>query len=184
SPSAGDPARRLALAAAEVRAPGRAGEEPSRTAGSAAEVEHERPAGDPGTLRQLPDLAGPHEALLPHVIAGRVGGGAGPLQSRSVEHTIRRGHGRLVKPITIIRSTFSGMAETRRLMPALLLGAAGLVGLLGGIAATVGLSTAGWITGLACGAGVVGAVCLALHRNPGERLGPAGWCTLARALAA
>jgi phosphatidylglycerophosphate synthase len=69
-------------------------------------------------------------------------------------------------------------------MPPLLLGAAGLVGLLGSLAATVGLSAAGWVAGLACGAAVIGAVGVALHRHRGARLGPAGWCTLARALAA
>ena len=81
-------------------------------------------------------------------------------------------------------STFSGMAETRRLVAPLLLSAAGLGALLAGIAVTVGLSAAGWITGAVCGGGVIAAVGLAMHRHDGERLGPAGWCTIARALAA
>jgi phosphatidylglycerophosphate synthase len=74
------------------------------------------------------------------------------------------------------------MAETRRPFASLLQAAAGLVAMLLGIAATVGLSPAGWIVGAVCGAAVICGVGLALHRHPGERLGPAGRCTLARGL--
>ncbi|HET6847868.1 MAG TPA: CDP-alcohol phosphatidyltransferase family protein [Gaiellales bacterium] len=62
--------------------------------------------------------------------------------------------------------------------------AAGLLILLTGIWATVGLSAAGWIAGAVCGVAVIVAVAAALRRHRGERLGPAGWCTLARGLAA
>ena len=61
---------------------------------------------------------------------------------------------------------------------------AGLVGqvlLLAALAATVGLGAAGWVVGAVCGAFLDGALARGLHRNRSERLGPAGWVTLARA---
>jgi phosphatidylglycerophosphate synthase len=60
----------------------------------------------------------------------------------------------------------------------------GLVGqvlLLTAIAVTVGLGPAGWIAGLASAALVDGTLARRLIRDPTERLGPAGWVTLARA---
>ena len=71
-----------------------------------------------------------------------------------------------------------------RLRPVLTGPVAGLMGqalLLGALAATVGLGAAGWIVGIACSAGLDVVLALGLFRNRSERLGPAGWVTLARA---
>ena len=60
----------------------------------------------------------------------------------------------------------------------------GLVGqvlLLTALAATVGLGPAGWSVGLASAVLVDAALAHGLIRGPTERLGPAGWVTLARA---
>jgi phosphatidylglycerophosphate synthase/hypothetical membrane protein len=60
----------------------------------------------------------------------------------------------------------------------------GLVGqvlLLTALAATVGLGRAGWVAGLASAVLVDATLAHGLIRNPTERLGPAGWVTLARA---
>src|SRR5690349_9620094 len=60
----------------------------------------------------------------------------------------------------------------------------GLVGqvlLLTALAATVGLGPAGWPAGLASAALVDATLAHGLIRDPAERLGPAGWVTLARA---
>jgi phosphatidylglycerophosphate synthase len=60
----------------------------------------------------------------------------------------------------------------------------GLVGqvlLLTALTATVGLGPAGWVAGLASAALVDVTLAHGLIRNPAERLGPAGWVTLARA---
>jgi phosphatidylglycerophosphate synthase len=60
----------------------------------------------------------------------------------------------------------------------------GLVGqvlLLTALAATVGLGPAGWAAGLASAALVDATLAHGLIRDPAERLGPAGWVTLARA---
>jgi len=60
----------------------------------------------------------------------------------------------------------------------------GLVGqvlLLTALTATVGLGPAGWVAGLASAALVDVTLAHGLVRDPAERLGPAGWVTLARA---
>jgi len=60
----------------------------------------------------------------------------------------------------------------------------GLVGqvlLLTALTATVGLGPAGWMAGLASAALVDVTLAHGLVRDPAERLGPAGWVTLARA---
>jgi phosphatidylglycerophosphate synthase len=60
----------------------------------------------------------------------------------------------------------------------------GLVGqvlLLTALTATVGLGPAGWVAGLASAALVDVTLAHGLIRHPAERLGPAGWVTLARA---
>ena len=60
----------------------------------------------------------------------------------------------------------------------------GLVGqvlLLTALTATVGLGPAGWVAGLASAALVDVTLAHGLIRDPAERLGPAGWITLARA---
>jgi len=60
----------------------------------------------------------------------------------------------------------------------------GLVGqvlLLTALTATVGLGPAGWVAGLASAALVDVTLAHGLIRDPAERLGPAGWTTLARA---
>src|SRR5690349_17182591 len=60
----------------------------------------------------------------------------------------------------------------------------GLVGqvlLLTALTATVGLGPAGWVAGLATAALVDVTLAHGLVRDPAERLGPAGWVTLARA---
>ena len=49
------------------------------------------------------------------------------------------------------------------------------------LAGTVGLGAAGWLVGAACGVTLDAALALGLFRNRSERLGPAGWITLARA---
>jgi len=53
--------------------------------------------------------------------------------------------------------------------------------LLTALAGTVGLDAAGWIVGAACGLLLDGALARSLLRDRSERLGPAGWVTLARA---
>ena len=77
------------------------------------------------------------------------------------------------------------MLEWRRTLPTVRGGpAAGLaaqVALLAVLAETIGLGTAGWAAGLASGLVVDAALALALRRDPSQRLGPAGWVTLARA---
>src|SRR5205814_700722 len=53
--------------------------------------------------------------------------------------------------------------------------------LLTTLAATVGLGRAGWVVGATCGVIVDAALARSLLRDRSERLGPAGWVTLARA---
>jgi phosphatidylglycerophosphate synthase len=53
--------------------------------------------------------------------------------------------------------------------------------LLSVLAEAPGLSTAGLITGLACAVTMAAALARGLARDPGARLGPASWVTLARA---
>jgi phosphatidylglycerophosphate synthase len=59
-----------------------------------------------------------------------------------------------------------------------------LVALLAVLARVVGLGTAGWVVGLACGAGLTVTLSLALARHHRERLGPADRVTLTRAVLA
>ncbi len=73
------------------------------------------------------------------------------------------------------------MAEARRLLEPVLAGMAALALVLAGSAATVDIGAAGWLAGAACGAALIAAVVLALHRDREQRLGPAGWLTLIRA---
>ncbi|MDX6553685.1 MAG: hypothetical protein QOH74_2173 [Gaiellales bacterium] len=60
-------------------------------------------------------------------------------------------------------------------------GLAGQVLLLAALAGTVGLGVAGWVVGAACAVVVDTALARGLFRHRSERLGPAGWVTLARA---
>jgi phosphatidylglycerophosphate synthase len=52
--------------------------------------------------------------------------------------------------------------------------------LLAVLAATAGLGAAGWVIGVACAATIAALLARGLARNPGDRLGPASWVTLAR----
>ena len=61
------------------------------------------------------------------------------------------------------------------------IGLAAQVLLLAALAATVGLGLAGWLVGLACGVAMDAALAFGLLRDRSERIGPAGWVTLARA---
>ena len=49
------------------------------------------------------------------------------------------------------------------------------------LAETAGLGTAGWTVGIACAVTIAAALAHGLARDPGERLAPASWVTLARA---
>ncbi|HYI18697.1 MAG TPA: CDP-alcohol phosphatidyltransferase family protein, partial [Solirubrobacteraceae bacterium] len=53
--------------------------------------------------------------------------------------------------------------------------------LLAVLAWTAGLGAAGWVVGIACAVTIAAALALGLARDPGQRLGPASWVTLARA---
>ena len=53
--------------------------------------------------------------------------------------------------------------------------------LLAALAATAGLGAAGWVVGVACAVTIAAALVRGLARDPGHRLGPASWVTLARA---
>jgi phosphatidylglycerophosphate synthase len=53
--------------------------------------------------------------------------------------------------------------------------------LLAILAATTGLGAAGWIVGVTCAVTIAAALMRVLVRDPGARLGPASWVTLARA---
>jgi phosphatidylglycerophosphate synthase len=55
------------------------------------------------------------------------------------------------------------------------------VAVLAGLAGTVGLGTAGWLAGLACGVVTCAALTMGLHRTDAGDLGPADRVTLARA---
>jgi phosphatidylglycerophosphate synthase len=55
------------------------------------------------------------------------------------------------------------------------------VGMLAALAATIGLSAAGWVVGVACAAFIIGALVRGLRRYRTNRLGPADWVTLTRA---
>ena len=61
-------------------------------------------------------------------------------------------------------------------------GLAGLVVLLAGLSATVGLGRPGWVVGLGCGAVLVGALVHGLARAGRDTLGPADLVTFGRAL--
>ena len=63
-----------------------------------------------------------------------------------------------------------------------MIGAAGQVVLLAGLAATVGLGPAGWLAGTGTGLGTAAALNLGLHRSATDELGPADRVTLIRAL--
>jgi phosphatidylglycerophosphate synthase len=54
------------------------------------------------------------------------------------------------------------------------------VALLAVLTGTAGLGTAGWTVGIVCAVTMATALALGLARDPGERLGPASWVTLAR----
>jgi phosphatidylglycerophosphate synthase len=60
-------------------------------------------------------------------------------------------------------------------------GAIGLVAMGAALAATVGLSDAGWAIGLMCGVAMTVALARGALRYEHDRLGPADWVTLARA---
>ena len=60
-------------------------------------------------------------------------------------------------------------------------GAIAQLGLLGALAATVGMGAAGWVFGLAYGLTVAGTLVRALVRSAATTLGPANWVTLTRA---
>ena len=53
--------------------------------------------------------------------------------------------------------------------------------LLAVLAWTAGLGAAGWVVGIACAVTIAASLALGLARDPGQRLGPASWVTLARA---
>ena len=57
---------------------------PAGTGHPAAQVEHADAGADPGLVSQRPDLAGPHEALLAHILARGEGGRLGLLERRQV----------------------------------------------------------------------------------------------------
>ena len=59
-----------------------------------------------------------------------------------------------------------------------------LLGLLGVLAATIGLDASGWLAGVACGVGLAALLARALTRHSQSRLGPADRVTLARAVLA
>ena len=62
-----------------------------------------------------------------------------------------------------------------------LIGLIAQVAFLAVLAGTAGLGTAGWTVGIACAVTMATALARGLERDPGERLGPASWVTLARA---
>jgi len=53
--------------------------------------------------------------------------------------------------------------------------------LLAVLAGTAGLAAAGWVVGVACAVTMAAILADGLARDPGDRLGPASWVTLARA---
>ena len=55
------------------------------------------------------------------------------------------------------------------------------VAMVAALAATVGLSAAGWVVGVACAAVMNAALIRGVRRYRTNRLGPADWVTLARA---
>jgi len=76
------------------------------------------------------------------------------------------------------------MSESRGTLRAIrdpLIGLVAQLVLLAALVAAVGLGPAGWAAGVACGAAIDALLARRLLRNPSERLGPAGWVTLARA---
>src|SRR5262249_40829678 len=85
-------------------------------------------------------------------------------------------HGRQSSPLCMSESR--GTLRTSR-DP--LIGLVAQLVLLAALVAAVGLGPAGWAAGVACGAAIDALLARRLLRNPSERLGPAGWVTLARA---
>jgi phosphatidylglycerophosphate synthase len=73
------------------------------------------------------------------------------------------------------------MTTTRASQTGPVTGLIAQVVLLTVLAGTAGLSAAGWIVGIACAVTMAAALARGLARDPGERLGPASWVTLARA---
>ena len=88
---------------AKVAAAELARDEPSRPGDATAEVEHRHPRADAGPLRQRPDLAGAHEALLLDVLARRVGRLAGSPQGPHERLALVLPHGcPILMPSTIV----------------------------------------------------------------------------------
>ncbi len=73
------------------------------------------------------------------------------------------------------------MTTTRAIQTAPATGLIAQVLLLAILAATARLGEVGWTVGIACAVTMAAALARGLARDPGERLGPASWVTLARA---